>query len=40
MSKNLSVPASRLICLGGAKLATNAGYAGNNEHDAASGFPE
>ncbi|WP_293680667.1 hypothetical protein [uncultured Phenylobacterium sp.] len=33
MSKRLSVPASRLICLGGAKLATNAILGDDNEGD-------
>lgn len=40
MSKPLSVPASRLICLGGAKLTTNAGERGNDETDELSGFGE
>jgi hypothetical protein len=40
MSKHLSTPVSRLICLGGAKLVTNAGYAGNQEGQPNDGFPE
>jgi hypothetical protein len=33
MSKHLSIPTSRLICLGGAKLATNAILGDDNEGD-------
>ncbi|WP_255355344.1 MULTISPECIES: hypothetical protein [unclassified Phenylobacterium] len=39
MSKHLSIPASRLICLGGAKLVTNAGYAGDQEGQPDDGLP-
>lgn len=33
MSKHLSVPTSRLICLGSAKACTNAGSGDNDELD-------
>jgi hypothetical protein len=33
MSKHLSTPTSRLICLGGAKLSTNATGGGKSEGD-------
>ncbi len=38
MSKHLSIPVSRLICLGGAKFATNAGLAGSQEGQPDDGF--
>ena len=38
MSKLLSTPVNRLICLGGAKLATNASLAGDQEGQPNDGF--
>jgi hypothetical protein len=38
MSKLLRMPVNRLICLGGAKLATNAGLAGEEEGQPHDGF--
>lgn len=40
MSKIVSIPVSRLICLGGAKLATNAGALGSQEGQPDDGFNE
>lgn len=40
MSKHLSNPTSRLICLGGAKLLTNGTAAGDEETDPVGGFGE
>lgn len=39
MSKHLPTPASRLICLGRAKLATNAGFIGDQEGQPDDGLP-
>ncbi|HZZ31614.1 MAG TPA: hypothetical protein VFE10_06420 [Phenylobacterium sp.] len=38
MSKLLSIPVSRLICLGGAKLSTNANLTGEQEGQPNDGF--
>jgi hypothetical protein len=40
MSKHLSLPTSRLICLGGAKISTNATFAGDDEGEPESGYGE
>lgn len=39
MSKIVSIPVSRLICLGGAKLTTNASFTGEQEGQPDDGLP-
>jgi hypothetical protein len=40
MSKLLSIPVSRLICVGGAKAVTNANLIGDQEGEPDNGFGE
>jgi len=39
MSKHLPTPVSRLICLGGGRLGTNAGFIGDQEGQPDDGLP-